>query len=169
MRKTFVTTGVALLVCSPLLAVATSADAQEYTSYSDFAAGTAAVANTFLNSEINRAMLNASPGGGSSSRNNPRASRTPPPTNTLPIQTQVEVASLEALWPGLQRQWRTYGKQAAQSWYVASARTIGGQMGALVPEYRRRVARDSRARADSGYLAQAREAGSRIRTDRHSA
>lgn len=162
MKTTIVTTGVALLVFSPLSTVVMPAYAQDYTPYLDFASGSAAVANTFLNSEINRTMLNTSPGSRSSDRNSPRASQTPPPIYTLPIETQVEVASLEALRPGLQHQWRTYGKQAAQSWYVASARRIGGQMGSLLPEYRRRVARDGRARADSWYLAQAREAGAQI-------
>ena len=151
-----------LLACPSVFVIATSAYAQDYMPYQDFSAGSAAVANTFLNSEINRTMLNAMPNGSSPGSNNRRASRTPPPLYTLPIETQVEVTALEALRPGLQRQWRTHGQQAAQRWYVAAGRRIGGQMGSLLSEYRRRAARDGRAQADRWYLARAREAGARI-------
>lgn len=162
-RKAIIRTGLAtLLACAGLSSFVTTVHAQDYTPYMDFAANNAAVANTFLNSEINRTMINAAPGGSPSSRNGTRASRTPPPLDTLPIQARVEVAALEALRPGLQRQWRTHGQQAAQRWYMASARKIGGEMGSLVREYRMRAMRDGGARADSWYLDRAREAGARI-------
>ena len=163
MSKVIVRTGVAaLLGCASLSAVVAPVHAQEYQPYYGNTAFGNAAANTFLNSEINRTMLDAVPNGRSSERNDRRTPPTPPPLYTLPIESQVEVTALEALRPGLQRQWRTHGQQAAQRWYVAAGRKIGGQMGALLAEYRRRAARDGRAPADRWYLEQAREAGARI-------
>lgn len=110
-------------------------------------------ANIFINSEINRTMIESLPragtGGGATVR-------------PAPIQARVEKAAIEALRSGLQRRWAAAGEQQAKAWYVGAARAVGGEMGRLVPEYNRRVARDGVALADRWYTDQATRAGERL-------
>lgn len=140
-----------IAVTAAIVLTATAASAQFYPSTTN------ALANNFLNGELNRVTINS---GTPRSRRYPR-STTPSATNDLPISSRVEAAALEALRPALQRHWATEGERSAKAWYVASARELGREMGALLPEYRRQVSLSGQVAADTWYINAARKAGQR--------
>ena len=130
---------------------ATAANAQFYPSTTN------ALANTFLNGELNRVTINS---GTPRPQRYPR-STTPQATNDLPVTSRVEAAALEALRPALQRRWAAEGERGAKAWYVATARELGREMGALLPEYRRQIGVRGQVAADAWYIDAARRAGQR--------
>lgn len=145
--------GLRLVVFIAAIALAAAvAPAQFYPSTTN------ALANTFLNGELNRVTIN---NGMPRPQRYPRPTTTPA-TNNLPIVSRVEAAALEALRPALQRHWATEGERSAKAWYVASARELGRELGVLLPEYRRRVDLRGQVAADAWYIDAARTAGQRM-------
>ncbi|OWJ66724.1 hypothetical protein BWR60_13125 [Inquilinus limosus] len=71
------------------------------------------------------------------------------------LEDRVMDAVMAPLLVEANRRVATDGKAAAEAWYVAAGRELGGQAGSLMPEYRRRVAADGQASAESWYVAAA--------------
>ncbi|WP_395681006.1 hypothetical protein [Inquilinus sp.] len=86
-----------------------------------------------------------------------RAASAPAGTAAASLEDRVLDAVMAPLLVEADRRVATDGKAAAEAWYVAAGRELGGKAGSLMPEYRRRVAADGQANAESWYVAAAGE------------